>query len=326
MVVASLDDRAAFYFTQGLASSSTKTYQSGVNRYLRFCQSQCLTPLPVSENVLCSFVSQLADEGLKFRSIKTYLSGIRFYQIKSGTSDPFQGTTMPRLEYVMKGVKRHQAQMGGSSRTRLPITPSLLHELRKVWSRSKIDRDAKMLWAACCLCFFGFLRAGELTVPSDSAFDPSAHLCVTDVAVVDDKRNPSMLRVNIKQSKTDPFRKGVAIFVGRTGTQLCPVAALLDYLCARGPTPGPLFTFADGRMLTRARFVERVRDGLSAAGVDQAKYCGHSFRIGAATTAAKKGVEDCIIKILGRWESLAYLQYVQLPREQLGGYSKVLAS
>ena len=117
-----------------------------------------------------------------------------------------------------------------------------------------------------------------------------------------------MLRVNKKQSKTDPFRKGVAIFVGRTGTKLCPVAALLDYLCARGITPGPLFTFTDCRMLIRARFMERVRDSLSAARVDQVKYCGHSFRIGAATTAAKKGVEYCIIKILGRWESLAYLQ------------------
>ena len=40
---------------------------------------------------------------------------------------------------------------------------------------------------------------------------------------------------------------------------------------------------------------------------------------------AEIGVEDCIIKTLGRWESLAYLQYVKLPREQLGDYSAVLA-
>ena len=65
---------------------------------------------------------------------------------------------------------------------------------------------------------------------------------------------------------------------------------------------------------------------LQRAGVDQSKYCGHSFRIGAATTAATKGVEDCIIKILGRWKSLAYLQYVRLSREQLSGYSAVLVS
>ena len=132
--------------------------------------------------------------------------------------------------------------------------------------------------------------------------------------------------MTIKQSKTDPFRKGVDIFVGRTGTDLCPVGALLDYLQVRGATPGALFIFADGRLLTRQRFVDRVREALQRAGVDQSKYCGHSFRIGAATTAATKGVEDCIIKTLGRWESLAYLQYVRLSREQLSGYSAVLVS
>ena len=52
---------------------------------------------------------------------------------------------------------------------------------------------------------------------------------------------------------------------------------------------------------------------------------GHSFRIGAVTTAVVKGMEDCIIKILGRWESLAYLQYVRLPWEQMAGYSSLLA-
>ena len=103
--------------------------------------------------------------------------------------------------------------------------------------------------------------------------------------------------------------------MGRTGTELCPVAAMLDFLLVRGMGQGALFTFQDGRVLTRARFVELVRAGLRRVGVDQAKYSGHSFRIGAATTAAAKGIEDCITKTLGRWESLAYLQYVKLPRE-----------
>ena len=185
--------------------------------------------------------------------------------------------------------------------------------------------DTKMLWSACCICFFGFLRAGEMTVPGDEEYDPQVHLSVGDIAV-DDGRSPSLLRISIKQSKTDPFRKGVDLFIGRTGTDLCPLAALLDYLRTRGSAPGPLFVFADGRVLTRQRFVDLVRDGLEKAGVDQSKYCGHSFRIGAATTAAKKGIEDCIIKTLGRWESLADLQYVKLPREQLSGYSALLAS
>ena len=68
-----------------------------------------------------------------------------------------------------------------------------------------------------------------------------------------------------------------------------------------------------------------VRAALQKAGVKDQDYCGHSFRIGAATTAARKGVEDSIIKTLGRWESVAYLQYVRIPREQLAGYAQVLA-
>ena len=65
----------------------------------------------------------------------------------------------------------------------------------------------------------------------------------------------------------------------------------------------------------------RVRDALAAAGIDEVSYCGHSFRIGAATT---RGVEDSVIKTLGRWESTAYIQYVRIPREQLTGYFRVL--
>lgn len=56
-------------------------------------------------------------------------------------------------------------------------------------------------------------------------------------------------------------------------------------------------------MLTRARFAEAVRAGLRSAGVDQSKYCTHSFRNGAATTAAARGIEDSVIKNLGEWES-----------------------
>lgn len=91
-------------------------------------------------------------------------------------------------------------------------------------------------------------------------------------------------------------------------------------------SPGPLFKLNNGRLLTRQLFVEAVRKGLKLARVNQDKYCGHSFRIGAATTAAARGVEDSIIKTLGRWESLAYLQYVKIPRSQLAVISNVIAS
>ena len=121
-------------------------------------------------------------------------------------------------------------------------------------------------------------------------------------------------------------RRGVNLFLGWTGNDLWPVGAILNFLVARGPQSGPLFAFADGRLLTRRRCVEAVKGALTAAGIDERRYNGHSFRIGAATTAAAKGIEDSIIKTLGRWESVAYQQYVRIPRSQLTRYSSLLVS
>ena len=92
----------------------------------------------------------------------------------------------------------------------------------------------------------------------------------------------------------------------------------------REKKPGPLFIWADSRPLTWSRFAEEIQDVLSRAGVDQSRYCTHSFRIGAARTAAVKGIEDSLIKTLGRWESTAYLQYVRIPRSQLSVVSNRL--
>ena len=110
-----------------------------------------------------------------------------------------------------------------------------------------------------------------MTVPTETAYDPAVHLGVLDLAV-DDAAQPTCLRLTIKQSKMDPFRKGVNRYVGRGQANLCLVAAVLGFLSVRGSTPGPLFVFEDGRPLTRARFAREVQVALSAAGVDQSKY------------------------------------------------------
>jgi len=75
-----------------------------------------------------------------------------------------------------------------------------------------------------------------MTVPNDREFDPSVHLTKKDLAL-DNQREPQTLRAH----KTDPFRQGIFLFVGRTGKDLCPVSAILAYLVVRGNSNGPLF-------------------------------------------------------------------------------------
>ena len=92
-------------------------------------------------------------------------------------------------------------------------------------------------------------------VPSQSAFDPSVHLSVTDIAV--DCQHD---RVRADQDVEDgPFPNGSHYLLEQDG--LCPVAALLSYLAKRGLAPGPLFRFDDGRPLTRLALVWCPRCG-----------------------------------------------------------------
>ena len=75
-----------------------------------------------------------------------------------------------------------------------------------------------MLWAAACVGFFRFLRAGEFTVPTPHAYDPEVHHNMSDLAL-DNHTAPSMACLCIKQSKTDPFRQGVEVFLCKTGQE-----------------------------------------------------------------------------------------------------------
>ena len=106
---------------------------------------------------------------------------------------------MAKLKQVIRGVQRLRAEQGQQQRRRKPMTVQVLEILRRSWSAGL---DAKMLWAAATLSFFGFMRSGEVTVPSTRAYDPSRHLSWQDVST-DSVANPTVVRVTLKISKTD---------------------------------------------------------------------------------------------------------------------------
>ena len=312
---------AQSFFAHALAPSTHRTYRSAQRRYTDFCGTSSLSPIPVTQSILCLYVSSLAAQGVAHKSIKGYLSAIRHLQVDTDTGI----SEMVTLSYILTGIKRTQAASGSNAqRQRLPITAPIMRELKRAWESMGINFNRLMLWAACCACFHGFLRSGEATVPTRSAYDPAVHLSMADVSV-SPGAEPQFVVLRIKTSKTDPFRQGVDVCLGRTDNALCPVAALLAYVSRRGTNPGPLFVFDDGSPLTREALVREVRGALAMAGIDAAQYSGHSFRSGAATTAAAAGVEDSVIKILGRWQSSAYQVYVKLPRESLAMVSRRLA-
>ena len=174
-----LDTTVQYFCTKGVAESTFKTYQSALRRFAAFCSLySILSPFPVSEALLCYFSSYLACQHISPQTIKTYLSGIRHTQITLGLPDPRDFSSLPRLHQVQAGIQRTYALRSVPERIRLPITPSILRQIYAHWNATtdSVQPDVIMLWAAASLCFFGFFRAGELTVPSQTTFDPSQHL------------------------------------------------------------------------------------------------------------------------------------------------------
>ena len=78
-----------------------------------------------------------------------------------------------------------------------------------------------------------------------------------------------MVRCHLKQSKTDQLGRGVDVVLGRTGLELCPVAAVLSYIVRRGSQPGPFFLTTAGVPLVKQEFVSEFRKILAAVGLPQ---------------------------------------------------------
>ena len=108
---------------------------------------------------------------------------------------------------------------------------------------------------------------------------------------------------------TDPFRQGHTLHIAPTATSTCPAAALSKYLAvSRIAAEAPLFQFADGSYYSSSLFAS------------------HSFRIGAATTAAAAGLPDWLIQALGRWSSNCYTLYIRTPLHVIAAASAKLAT
>ena len=88
-------------------------------------------------------------------------------------------------------------------------------------------------------------------------FNPAVNLSWGDVAV-DNRSSPTMVRIHLRHSKCDQFRRGVDVVIGRTGTSLCPVTAIVNYLYVRQDRPGAFFCLWDGTPVSKPWFIAKI--------------------------------------------------------------------
>jgi len=200
-----------------------------------------------------------------------------------------------------------------------------MQQIKELLMKNPHNYQHILIWAVCCTAFFGFLRCSEFTVPTEQDYDPNVHLSFADVAV-DCKKDPQIIQLYIKQSKTDPFRKGIKLALGKTDGTVCPVSAILAYLAIRGSQPGALFITENGSILTCHCFSSALTALLADIGLPVNNFNTHSFRIGAATSAKQANISDIHIKMLSCWRSDTYQRYIHMAPSDLAQLSRQLAS
>jgi hypothetical protein len=189
---------------------------------------------------------------------------------------------------------------------RLPITVNLLTRMLKANDRSL---PAKMFGAAWSVGIYGLFRAGEITVKGRPGSRRYRILRRSDVTWFNDR-----VEIFLRASKTDYLRRGVTIKLFRNDTSSCPYSLLKsawDNALNRS-SAAALFQDLRGNPMTYTALLRSIKIAIQRLQLDAANYGGHSLRAGGATSLALCGYPDSMIKILGRWKSLAYQRYIKL--------------
>lgn len=302
-------------WNKALSPGTTACYNSGLQCFLSFTLLQGIsfagsTLPPISEDFLINFVTHCTTRlKLKYDTIKLYLAGIRFHYIRNNLGDPLAGTL--RLSYILRAIKK---SLVVPTTQRFPITCDVLIKMCAALSGNQgLFSPFTDLLLQCVFktAFYGFMRCGEFTCKSSRE---SNFIRVEDIYLLPDK---SSFQLRLRSSKTDPYGRGVVLKIFDNSV-LTPVLTMSKYLTARysqGATnSSPLFvddpSASAETPLRRHTFLSYLRETLTRIGVDCRAFNGHSFRIGAATSAAAAGIEDHVIQTLGRWSSNCYIRYI----------------
>ncbi|XP_067308224.1 uncharacterized protein [Pseudorasbora parva] len=292
---------------QAVSPRTLRSYWTAWNSFKNFHTVYNLAFPDFSLLSITSFISHMnSSKSIQPGSIKVYLSGIHFFfKIIHGHECP--AISNPQTSLLIKGLqKTHPTK----SDTRQPLTIDLLGKcLTTIRSGVFPPNITRTLDAMFILAFFGFLRVSEFT--TNSTFNPANHATISDLKIL----NHDTIRFNIKQSKTDQLKRGHPVFIFNLPTPIQPYQSLAAFLSQRHSQTNsplaPLFLDENNYPASRHWFQRKLKTVLARSGISIKNFSSHSFRIGAATTAAQKGLSETQIKMLGRWTSHTFESYVR---------------
>ena len=256
---------------------------------------------PATSDQVLKFAAVASLENKAYGTVRTYMAAIGTKHKLNGWQDPTDNFLVQKL---MQGLARDRKQAD----CRLPITMEKLEKLVAVLDHiCASSYEAKLFKAAFTLAFFGFLRVSEIVGQGATSPRCRVGLSTQDISFT------SEMSVTINGSKTDQRNYGTVVPIKPLWDKLevCPVNAMRRYMNVRPTGHNTLFVHFDGKPLTKFQFQAVLKKAAVVLHWDATRFSSHSFRIGAATTAASNGVALSLIMRMGRWRSQAVTAYIR---------------
>ena len=266
-------DRVREYIRASKAENTLRGYQSDWRGFCAWCEGQNVCPLPAAPESVASYIAECTGH-LKPGSIQRRLNAIAEAHKAAGLESP---THTGIVRNTMKGIRRTM----GTAPTQK--TAALTADIRAMVDAAGADLIGARDRALILLGFSGAFRRSELVA-----------LDIEDCAFGKDG-----LTITLRRSKTDQEGAGRRIGIPYgSNPETCPVRTMQAWLELAGIGAGPVFRSINrhgqvqvGRLsgIDVARVVKKLAQ---RAGLDSAKYAGHSLRAGHATSAAIAGASE----------------------------------
>lgn len=263
-----------------------------------------------------------------YKTLKNYLYAIKHYCLFYNKI--WDWKQMPVLMAQLEGIRA--AHGYGKPDERLPVTWELCTKLIS-------HLDWQNNYYHCLIAFhmitstMGMLRSGEQLAESRNSPDPirtprmeDFQLHQTTIQLNNKDKIVYYLTQHLTQSKTDKYNDGVDVFIPDGPLPIVQIYTKLMQLRLQIAKYNPnlslhpdnwFFVKYDGTPLTRKDVKNMMIELCKLENLDWTRFKNHSFRIGGATSYARRGVHSHIIQILGRWASDAFKIYIRFDNNSL---------
>ena len=279
----------------GKADSTAKKYIGTFLRWKLWAEARQEVPsFPAQEAHIVLYLQHLSQTVQSKSAIEEAVNALSWLHQVSGL--PPVSSSLPSVQAALAGHRRLLAQ---PKVRKEPVTAEMLKSMVDAAGPEPSLSEVRLL-AVCLLAFAEFLRCEELL----------------KLECADVEFNADGLVLNIRSSKTDQFREGASLLVGRTGTATCPVQMMESYFRLGHLNVGShdrvfraVIHAKDGERLRKSgglsysRLRELLLQKIAQLGMDPQLFGMHSLSAGGATAAANAGVPDRLFKRHGRWRS-----------------------